>query len=94
MSEKSESDEFEEDDAEETAGGDGDDAALDHLIRDVEKQRRKAPKGAEPSWRRLERVMEDKRTAELLSDFDDYNIQSDEEAEEAPKRKKKKPLLD
>ena len=64
MSEKPESDEFEEEDAEDVAPG-GD---------DVESQRRRAPKGAEPAWRRLERVMEERRTAELMSDFDDYEI--------------------
>jgi hypothetical protein len=73
MSEKPESDEFEEEDAEDTAPG-GDEVDVDHIMRDVESQRRRAPKGAEPAWRRLERVMEDRRTAELLSDFDDYKI--------------------
>jgi hypothetical protein len=73
MSEKPESDEFEEVDAEETAPG-GDDVDVDHIMRDVESQRRRAPKGAEPAWRRLERVMEERRTAELMSDFDDYEI--------------------
>jgi hypothetical protein len=73
MSEKPESDEFEEEDAEDAAPG-SDDVDVDHIMRDVESQRRRAPKGAEPAWRRLERVMEEKRTAELLSDFDDYKI--------------------
>jgi hypothetical protein len=73
MSEKPESDEFEEEDAEDTAPG-GDDVDVDHIMRDVESQRRRAPKGAEPAWRRLERVMEERRTAELMSDFDDYEI--------------------
>jgi hypothetical protein len=73
MSEKPESDEFEEEDAEDVAPG-GDDVDVDHIMRDVESQRRRAPKGAEPAWRRLERVMEERRTAELLSDFDDYKI--------------------
>jgi hypothetical protein len=73
MSEKPESDEFEEEDAEDVAPG-GDDVDVDHIMRDVESQRRRAPKGAEPAWRRLERVMEERRTAELLSDFDDYEI--------------------
>jgi len=75
-------------------------------MRDVESQRRRAPKGAEPAWRRLERVMEERRTAELMSDFDDYEISdaddgasdaddaddSDEPSAHAPKssRKKKK----
>ncbi len=73
MSEKPESDEFEEEDAEELAPG-GDEVDVDHIMRDVESQRRRAPKGAEPAWRRLERVMEERRTAELMSDFDDYEI--------------------
>jgi hypothetical protein len=73
MSEKPESDEFEEEDAEDVAPS-GDDVDVDHIMRDVESQRRRAPKGAEPAWRRLERVMEERRTKELLSDFDDYEI--------------------
>jgi hypothetical protein len=94
MSEKPESDEFEEEDAEDVAPGD--DLDVDHIMRDVESQRRRAPKGAEPAWWRLERVMEERRTAELLSDFDDYEIgdaeQTDADAEpsEKPARKKKK----
>lgn len=73
MSEKPESDEFEEEDAEDVAPG-GDEVDVDHIMRDVESQRRRAPKGAEPAWRRLERVMEERRTAELMSDFNDYEI--------------------
>ena len=91
MSEKPESDEFEEEDAEEAAPG-GDDVDVDHIMRDVESQRRRAPKGAEPAWRRLERVMEERRTAELLSDFDDYDIDGEGEdaaAGKAPAKKKK-----
>jgi hypothetical protein len=77
MSEKPESDDFEEEDAEDVAPG-GDDVDVDHIMRDVESQRRRAPKGgAEPAWRRLERVMEERRTAELMSDFDDYEIGDD-----------------
>ena len=96
MSEKPESDEFEEEDAEDTAPVD--DVDVDHIMRDVESQRRRAPKGAEPAWRRLERVMEEKRTAELLSDFDDYKIgDADGAGDPQPPspdkaaRKKKKP---
>src|SRR6201994_4961318 len=105
MSEKPESEEFEEEDAEDAAPG-GDDLDVDHIMRDVDSQRRRAPKGAEPAWRRLERVMEERRTAELLSDFDDYEVgeaadavalsadgvESDEPAAHADKaaRKKKK----
>jgi hypothetical protein len=92
MSEKTESDDFEEEDAEDTVQSD--DVDVDHIMRDVESQRRRAPKGAEPAWRRLERVMEERRTAELLSDFDDYEIgepeeQADEPAEKAGRKKRK-----
>jgi len=79
MSEKPESDEFEEEDAEDAAPG-GEDVDVDHIMRDVDSQRRRAPKGAEPAWRRLERVMEERRTAELMSDFDDYEIAGDDAA--------------
>ena len=92
MSEKPESDEFEEEDAEDTVQSD--DVDVDHIMRDVESQRRRAPKGAEPAWRRLERVMEERRTAELLSDFDDYEIgepedETEEPAEKAARKKRK-----
>jgi hypothetical protein len=96
MSEKPESDEFEEEDAEDVAPG-GDEVDVDHIMRDVESQRRRAPKGTEPTWRRLERVMEERRTAELLSDFDDYKIgdaddteEEDSEPSDKPAAKKKK----
>ena len=73
MSEKPNSDEFDEDDGDEAVGND--DPQLEHLIRDLESQKRRGgPKPGEPAWRRLERYLEQKRTAELLSDFDDYDI--------------------
>src|SRR6201989_264694 len=98
MSEKPESEEFEEEDAEDTVQGD--DVDVDHIMRDVDSARRRAPKGAEPAWRRLERVMEERRTAELLSDFDDYEVgeadggdddegADEEEADHKPAKKKK-----
>ena len=94
MNEKSESEEFDEEDAEESAPG-GDEVDVDHIMRDVESARRRAPKGAEPAWRRLERVMEERRTAELLSDFDDYELGAGDDtgsppsAAKAGKKKKK-----
>lgn len=96
MSEKRESDEFEEDDADGAVEGDED---LDSLFKDFESQKRRgaAPKGGEPAWRRLEKYMEQKRTAELLSDFDDYDLGEDsggeDEGDEAggARRKKKRP---
>jgi hypothetical protein len=94
-SEKPEAEEFDEEDAEEPAPG-GDDLDVDHIMRDVESARRRAPKGCEPAWRRLERVMEERRTAELMSDFDDYQIgangrdSADSAAGGKHRRKKKK----
>jgi hypothetical protein len=76
MSEKPQSDDFDEDDVADVAPG-GDDGDLDHLMRDFDTQRRRVPKGVsavEPAWRRLERLREEKRTAELVSDFDDYEV--------------------
>jgi hypothetical protein len=97
VSEKPESDEFEEEDAEDTPPG-SDDVDVDHIMRDVDSQRRRAPKGAEPAWRRLERVMEERHTKELLSDFDDYKIagaaaeddfEGDDGGEKTSRKKKK-----
>jgi hypothetical protein len=74
MHEKPESaDEFEDEDSEEVAGGD-EALDVDRLMQDLDKRKRGAPKGAEPAWRKLERMMEQKRTSELLSDFEDYDV--------------------
>jgi len=76
VNEKTESEEYDEDDAEEAVedSSGGDDLDVDHLIKDLESLKRRGPKISDPAWRRLERYMEDKRTSELLSDFDDYDI--------------------
>jgi hypothetical protein len=74
MSEKPESaDDFEDEDAEEVAG-DEESLDVDRLMQDLDKRKRGAPKGAEPAWRKLERMREQKLTSDLLSDFDDYDI--------------------
>lgn len=73
MNEKPESDEFEDEDAEEVSG-DEDSLDVDRLIQDLDKRKRGAQKGIEPAWRKLERMLEQKRTSELLSDFDDYDL--------------------
>lgn len=66
------SDEFEEDDADEVAGDD--DLDLDRAIKDMEIAKRRTVKVGEPAWRRLEQRLEQKRTAELISDLEDYDI--------------------
>jgi hypothetical protein len=87
MSEKSESDEYEEDENEEAAE-ESEDLDVDHLIKDLESMKRRGPKVTDPAWRRLERYMEEKRTSEQLSDFDDYDIGGDGQG--SSKRRKKK----
>ena len=91
MSEKPDSEEFDEDDDDEAVGSD--DPQLEHLIKDLESQKRRGgPKAGEPAWRRLEKYLEQKRTAELLSDFDDYDIGDGPEdgARAAPRARPKK----
>jgi hypothetical protein len=73
MAEKPESEEFDDEEADEVAVGE-DSLDVDRLMQDLDKRKRGAPKGAEPAWRKLERLLEQKRTSELLSDFDDYDI--------------------
>ena len=76
MSEKPESDEFEEDE-DETPVSDGADVDLDQVNKELDLAKRRGQKLGDPAWRRLERIIEDKRVAELTSDFDDYDIGSD-----------------
>jgi hypothetical protein len=78
MIEKPESDEFEDEDADEPASEEAD-VDLDQVIKDLDLAKRRGQKIGDPAWRRLEKLLEDKRTAELTSDFDDYEIGSEEE---------------
>ena len=74
MNEKPETEEFDDEEADEILEG-GEDVDEDRVIRDLDQARRRGgkPQG-DPAWRRLERMLEDRRTAELTSDFDDYDI--------------------
>jgi hypothetical protein len=81
MNEKTESDEFEdEEDAEPVS--DGADVDLDQVNKELDLAKRRGQKLGDPAWRRLERIIEDKRVAELTSDFDDYDIGIDGDDEE------------
>jgi hypothetical protein len=73
MSEKPESDEFEEEDDVEAPPSE-EDVDLDQITKDLDLAKRRGQKVGDPAWRRLERLREDKHTAELTSDFDDYEI--------------------
>ncbi len=73
MTGSQESEEFDaEDEGDESVDDEGLD--VDRVIKDMEIAKRRAPKGGEPAWRRLERRMEQQHTAELISDFEDYDI--------------------
>ena len=79
MNEKSESEEFEDEDADEPVSEvEETDVDLDQVIKDLDLAKRRGQKVGDPAWRRLEKLLEDKRTAELTSDFDDYDIGDDE----------------
>jgi hypothetical protein len=80
MSEKPESEEFEEE--EDDTPVVGEDVDLDQVNKELDLAKRRGQKLGDPAWRRLERIIEDKRTAELTSDFDDYDI------DEAPSPKR------
>ena len=77
MSEKPESDEFDEDDADEIEGVE-EDVDVEKVFREFDAGKKKGQKVGDPAWRRLERLREEKRTAELVSDFDDYDIGVDD----------------
>ncbi len=52
------------------------DLDVDRLMRDFDTRKRRGARAAaaEPAWRKLERIREEKRTAGLLSDFEDYDV--------------------
>ncbi len=87
MSEKPESDEFEDEGADEPVNEDVD-VDLDQVIKDLDLAKRRNAKSGDPAWRRLEKLLEEKRTAELTSDFDDYDIG---DGQSAPPKGKRKP---
>ena len=74
MSEKPK-DDFEDEEPDELE--DADEALdVDRLMRDFDTRKRRGPRvaGSEPAWRKLERMLEDRRTAGLLTDFEDYEV--------------------
>jgi hypothetical protein len=79
MSEKPESEEFDEDE-EEVAFEATSEVDFDRLAKDLDAAKKRGQKLGDPAWRKLERRVEDKHTAELTSDFDDYNIDDDSTA--------------
>lgn len=87
MSEKPESDDFDED--ADIAGVDGDDVTYEFMIEDLGRPKRGSIPQGEPAWRKLEKYREQKETAERVSDFDDYDIG---DGQGGKRRRKGKPL--
>ena len=73
MSADPDAEEFDDDD-EDDADLVGEEIDVDRVMKDMEIAKRRAAKTGEPAWRRLEQRMEQKHTAELISDFEDYDI--------------------
>jgi hypothetical protein len=76
MIEKQETDEFEEPQDDELPEDDegGDEVDLARLTRDLDLVRRRGAKQDMTALRKLELLAEQKRVAELTSDFDDYDL--------------------
>jgi len=79
MNEKPESEEFDEEE-EEAPFEATSEVDFDRLAKDLDAAKKRGQKLGDPAWRKLERRLEEKNTAELTSDFDDYNIDEDSTA--------------
>jgi hypothetical protein len=84
MSEKPESDEFEDEEPAEPVTG-AEDVDLDQVTKDLDLAKRRGQKLGDPAWRRLERLREQKHTEELTRDVEDFDI-----SDEGSPRKKKR----
>ena len=87
MSEKPESDEFEDEEPAEPVTG-SEDVDLDQVTKDLDMAKRRGQKLGDPAWRRLERLREQKHTEELTRDLEDLDI-----GDEGSARKKKRARL-
>jgi Ni/Co efflux regulator RcnB len=85
MGEKQEADEFDEDEDDALDEG-AEEVDLARLTKDLDLVRRRGGKQGVPAWRKLELLAEQRRTAELTSDFDDYEL-------DEPKRGVRRPSL-
>ena len=75
MIEKQEADEFDEADDDALENDEGDAVDLARLTREMDQARKRGARHGVPAWRKLELLAEQKRTRELTSDFDDYDIE-------------------
>ena len=73
MIEKQEKEDFDDADDDDTSL-DGEDVDVARLARDLELSKSGKPRQGTPALRQLELLAEQKRIAELTSDFDDYDL--------------------
>ena len=80
MIEKQQAEEFDESGEEDALDGDGAEEEVDlaKLTRDMDLARKRGNRQGVPALRKLELLAEQKRTAELTSDFDDYELDDPE----------------
>lgn len=74
MIEKQEAEEFDEADDDALDSDEGDSVDLARLTREMDQARKRGAKHGVPALRKLELLAEQKRTRELTSDFDDYDL--------------------
>jgi hypothetical protein len=72
MSEKQEAEDFDESEDDELEVGE--EVDLVRLTKDMDIVRRRGARSGVPAWRKLELLAEQRRTAELTSDFEDYEL--------------------
>jgi Ni/Co efflux regulator RcnB len=74
MSEKQEAENFDEADDDDALEVGDEEVDLVRLTKDLDIVRRRSIRNGIPAWRKLELLAEQRRTAELTSDFDDYDL--------------------
>jgi Ni/Co efflux regulator RcnB len=74
MIEKQDADEFDEADDDALDNDEGDAADLARLTRELDQSRKRGAKQGTPALRKLELLAEQRRTRELTSDFEDYDL--------------------
>jgi hypothetical protein len=74
MIEKQEAEEFDEADDDALDNDEGDTVDVAKLTREMDQARRRGASQGMPALRKLELLAEQRRTRELTSDFDDYDI--------------------
>ena len=72
LTDEREDEELEDDEVEEVLLEDERD--IDRAFREMEVAKRRRARAGEPAWRKLEQRRERAETAELISDFEDYDL--------------------